>query len=149
LRPNPGGSAGDGGPRGRGSGRWPRCRPVHHHPGVRASLPHRTAPLDRTGSGPPRTPRPACRRRPPSGPRSRRGLPMNALLLALVAGLGVHLIWSATVLGEHGLRSGRGSRGPFEPARAVERWLTQAGLEEVRAVEFIAVTITLAMFGAA
>lgn len=74
---------------------------------------------------------------------------MNALLIALVAGLGVHLIWSATVLGEHGLRSGRGSRRSFEPARAVERWLTQAGLEEVRAVEFIAVTITLAMFGAA
>lgn len=72
---------------------------------------------------------------------------MIALALALAAGYGVHLLWSARALGWKGL-----APGP-EPVRSrpdgdtLRRWLVQAGLDDTRPAEFVAVTGTLAVVG--
>lgn len=74
---------------------------------------------------------------------------MIALLLALVAGLGVHLLWSGLVVGQRSLLVGRRSPTSSDPVAMLEQWLEQAGLEGVRAVEFAAVTATIAVLGGA
>ena len=75
---------------------------------------------------------------------------MTGLLLAVVAGYGVHLLYTAVVLRWEGV--GPGPR----PARAARRrqphlrdWMAQAGLAEVRASEFLAVMAVLFVVGAA
>lgn len=72
---------------------------------------------------------------------------MTALVPALFAGLGVHLLWSALVLGETRLVPRRPVRRRPDPTAAIEDWLAQAGLDEVRASEFLTVTLVLALFG--
>lgn len=76
---------------------------------------------------------------------------MTALLLALVAGYGVHLVWTSLALGWSGLRA-----GPSRPTRQVtrrslddelRRWLTQAGLAEVRPLDFAAVSVVTGIAG--
>ena len=76
------------------------------------------------------------------------------LLLALAAGLGVHLLWSALALGQADLVAPRppGHQPPGRRARrrgAAERWLRQAGLDGVGPAEFLAVTLAIATVGAA
>lgn len=73
---------------------------------------------------------------------------MIELLLAAVAAYGVHLLYSAVVLQWKGL-----APGPKEDHSGEHRqhrlsdWLVQAGLEEVRPNEFVAVTLALAALG--
>lgn len=74
--------------------------------------------------------------------------------LALVAAYGVFLLWTAVVLGWRGLgpgplREGTAGGGPVRSLVARRhRWLTQAGLHDVRPVEFVAVIGVLALVGA-
>jgi tight adherence protein B len=70
---------------------------------------------------------------------------LGPLLLALCAGAGVHLLWTAA----HGQRgfvtSSARRRGPGR----TRQWLAQAGLEDVAAGEFAGVMASLALLGAA
>jgi tight adherence protein B len=70
-----------------------------------------------------------------------------ALALALCAAFGVHLLWTRIALGWSGLGVGPTDheRRPTEPA--INRWLRQAGLDDTSPVEFVSVTVTLAMLG--
>ncbi len=93
---------------------------------------------------------------------------MTALLLAIVAGLGAYLVFTAIALGWTGFGpwsvrrdAATGAAGPY-PTTAPERptlsqraqlnageWLVQAGLADVRPIEFIAVIALLFVAGAA
>ena len=70
---------------------------------------------------------------------------MTGLLLAVVAAIGVHLLWTAAH-GERRLlpRSPGGRRH-----RTARDWMVQAGLEDVAVSEFAAVVVVLALLGAA
>lgn len=72
---------------------------------------------------------------------------MTALGLALVAGLGVHLLWTALALGWTGLGAGPARPRTRRPGDRFRRWLLQAGLDDVRPVEFVAVASTMAVLG--
>lgn len=72
---------------------------------------------------------------------------MTALLLAGIAAYGVHLLWTAGALGWRGV-----APGPARPSRrtgqgGLRRWLTQAGLDDVRPAEFVTVAAALAATG--
>jgi tight adherence protein B len=74
---------------------------------------------------------------------------MSALLLPLAAALGVHYLYSATVLGWRGagLAPSVGRRTPrSDPVR---EWFVQAGLGEVRMRDFAAVMLVLFLVGTA
>lgn len=76
--------------------------------------------------------------------------PLAALLLALAGAYGVHLLYSALALGWRGLGPGPRSASPRpRPRRSARDWLAQAGLEDVRPVEFLAVVGMLVVLGAA
>lgn len=67
---------------------------------------------------------------------------MTALVVAVVAGSGVHLLWTALALGQRRLRpAGRTTSGRSRPS--VTDWLVQAGLDEVRPLEFAAATAAI------
>ncbi len=72
---------------------------------------------------------------------------MIPLLVAASAGAGVHLMWTALVLGWQGVGPRR--EGPVNEGlrRRAQIWLVQAGLEEVDLVQFTAVTATLGIAG--
>jgi tight adherence protein B len=70
---------------------------------------------------------------------------LGPLLLALCAGAGVHLLWTAA-LGQRGFVASSARRSG--PGRT-RQWLTQAGLEDVAAGEFAGVMASLALLGAA
>jgi tight adherence protein B len=78
---------------------------------------------------------------------------VTGVLLAACAALGVHYLYSALVLGWRGLRPV--PRPADGPARARARrlrardWLVQAGLGDVAPREFVAVTVVVAVAGAA
>lgn len=76
---------------------------------------------------------------------------MTALpaLVALVGGYGVFLLYTSTVMGWRGLGVGSSQvpSGPSPIARA-ERWLTQAGLDDVGPGEFLTVIAVLFLLGA-
>ena len=74
---------------------------------------------------------------------------MTALLLSLAAALGVHYLYTATVLGWRGagLAPSIGRRtSRLDPVR---EWLVQAGLGEVRMRDFAAVMLLLFLVGTA
>ena len=74
---------------------------------------------------------------------------MTALLGALIAAIGAHLVYTAAALGWTGFRLG--PRRPMlrAPRRfAFDEWLVQAGLSEVGRREFAGVLATLAAVGA-
>lgn len=77
-----------------------------------------------------------------------RGL--TAFLLALVAGYGTYLLYTALVLGFRGLGpgSGRVTGAPSRRPRLAD-FLVQAGLERVRVGEFLAVEVVLFTVAAA
>ena len=73
---------------------------------------------------------------------------MTALLLALVAGYGVHLMYTGVAMGWDGV--GPGPRNQQRPAGRRARlrdWMVQAGLADVRASEFVAVMGVLFVLG--
>lgn len=65
---------------------------------------------------------------------------MTSLLVALVAGLGVHLLYTGIVAGWTGLGLGPNARRRVRPARRRD-WLVQAGLAEVRWRDVGAITV--------
>jgi len=72
---------------------------------------------------------------------------VTALAAAGAAGLGVHLLWTSLVLGRTRLRE-PGARRTAGNA-GLSEWLVQAGLEEVRPAEFLAVTAVIAVVSSA
>jgi len=72
-----------------------------------------------------------------------------ALLAALLAALGAHLLYTSVVLGWDGYRLGPRPVASSRPhRRGFDEWLVQAGLPDVRRREFVAVIATLAAIGA-
>jgi tight adherence protein B len=69
-----------------------------------------------------------------------------AIVLALLAALGVYLLYTSWAFGWRGLGT---SAAPGTKRRRIDldEWLVQAGLEKVRPVEFLAVTAVLFVLG--
>jgi tight adherence protein B len=75
---------------------------------------------------------------------------VTGLLLALAAGYGAFLLWTALAYGWRGLRPGPAMRRRRDPRRLRARqWLAQAGLDGVAPREFGAVAAALGVAGAA
>ncbi|MFN8050549.1 MAG: type II secretion system F family protein [Acidimicrobiales bacterium] len=76
---------------------------------------------------------------------------MSALVLAVLAGYGTHLAYTAIAYRWHGLRIAPRPVGSTRvpAARRLERWMQQAGLGDVRPSEFVGVAALLAIVGAA
>lgn len=72
---------------------------------------------------------------------------MIALVLAGAAAYGIHLLWSAQVLGWQGLGPGPTVNRERTRGDEVRRWLVQAGLDDVQPTEFLAVAGFMAAFG--
>jgi tight adherence protein B len=72
-----------------------------------------------------------------------------ATILALVGAYGVFLLYTALVLHWRGVAPGPARERRAPRRRRVQQWLAQAGLEEVRASEFLAVMVVLALVGGA
>lgn len=74
---------------------------------------------------------------------------MTPLLLALVAGAGVHLLYTAVVLGERRLRTGTLGDDDRAARRAARRrdWLVQAGVTEGGGRDLALMTSCLALLG--
>ena len=70
--------------------------------------------------------------------------PLAALLAAVAAAVGVHLLWTAA----HGERRIRVAPARRVPRRAARDWMVQAGLADVNAAEFVGVMGALAVVGA-
>ena len=71
------------------------------------------------------------------------------MIAALVAALGAHLLYTSIAFGWIGCRLGPRRVEPVRRRRlAVDEWLVQAGLPDVRRREFVAVIATLAAVGA-
>lgn len=76
--------------------------------------------------------------------------PPVALLLALAGAYGVHLLYSAVALGWRGIGPGpRTTKDTSRPKRGPQDWLVQAGLDDVRPPEFLAVVGVLVVLGLA
>lgn len=72
---------------------------------------------------------------------------MTALILAMAGAYGVHLLWTAAIMGWTGLAPGP---RPIRSARrggTVSGWLVQAGLDDVEPREFLAVAGVLSIVG--
>lgn len=74
---------------------------------------------------------------------------IGALLLALAGAYGVHLLFTALALRWSGLGPGPRRDRPRRPRRGPQDWLAQAGLDEVRPAEFVAVVGVLVVVGGA
>lgn len=72
---------------------------------------------------------------------------MTGLLLAVAAAYGVHLLYTAVVLRWSGIAPGP-RVATSRDANRVRDWLVQAGLDDVRIAELVAVVATLAIIGA-
>lgn len=72
---------------------------------------------------------------------------MIALVLAVTAAYGVHLVWTAQALGWSGLAPGTRRPRVARHRATISRWLVQAGLDDVEPKEFVAVAISLAAVG--
>ncbi len=73
---------------------------------------------------------------------------MSALVVALAAGYGVYLIYTALSLGWTGLGPGPRAFERSRPARFLADWLVQAGLDQTRRGELLAVLLVLFGVGA-
>ena len=74
---------------------------------------------------------------------------MIPIVAVLVAALGTHLLYTSVAFGWSGWRLGPRRATPQRRRRlAVDEWLVQAGLPDVRRREFVAVIATLAAIGA-
>jgi tight adherence protein B len=71
-----------------------------------------------------------------------------ALICALIAGVGTHLVYTSVAFGWSGVRLGPHRRGvPLRRRPRFDQWLVQAGLIDVRRREFVAVVATLGVLG--
>ncbi len=75
--------------------------------------------------------------------------PLVALLLALAGAYGVHLIYTAVALRWTGIAPGPAATKKVRRRRGPQEWLVQAGLDEVKPAEFLAVVGVLGLVGAA
>lgn len=73
---------------------------------------------------------------------------MTAVVLPLMAALGVYYLFTATALGWRGLALAPGA-GPRRRRPLLREWMVQAGLAEVRLRDFAAVTVLLGALGTA
>lgn len=73
---------------------------------------------------------------------------MIGLLLAVTGAYGVFLVYTGVVFGWTGIGLGPRVHGPVVSRKRAEEWLAQAGLEEVRTGEFLAVMGLLFVVGA-
>lgn len=71
------------------------------------------------------------------------------VILALAGAYGVFLLYTALVFGWRGLSPRPAGGRRASPRRLVHEWLAQAGLEDVRIREFLAVVAVLALVGGA
>jgi tight adherence protein B len=71
--------------------------------------------------------------------------PLVALVCAVAAGAGVHLLWTAA----HGGRRSLPARASGRPRRGLRDWMVQAGLEDVAVAEFAGVMAGLALLAGA
>jgi tight adherence protein B len=74
---------------------------------------------------------------------------MTGLLLAVVAAYGVHLLFTALVMGWSGVGAGPRRNRSHRQRDAISEWLAQAGLADVRPREFVGVMGVLFVGGAA
>lgn len=74
---------------------------------------------------------------------------MIGLLLALVGAYGVYLLYTALAFGWKGAGLAPAPRGRAQSRLRGREWLTQAGLEDIRTGEFVAVMGVLFLVGAA
>lgn len=72
---------------------------------------------------------------------------MTALLLATCAAYGAHLLWTRWAYGWTGLGAGPAAVRERARGATLHRWLRQAGLDDTRPAEFMAVTATMALAG--
>lgn len=73
---------------------------------------------------------------------------MTAVLASIAAAVGVHLLWTSLAMGRRQLRSEQAGERRSAQAGLAE-WLVQAGLEDVRPAEFLAVTSVITAVSAA
>ena len=73
---------------------------------------------------------------------------MTALLLAAMAGYGVHLLYTARLLGWSGVRPAPTSAEPKRTRRTNAEWMTQAGLGSVAPSEFLLAISSMFLLGA-
>ncbi|MEZ5134513.1 MAG: hypothetical protein R2699_05510 [Acidimicrobiales bacterium] len=69
-------------------------------------------------------------------------------LCCVVAGYGVHLVYTAFVLGWRGIAPGPARHRPQPAGRRTRRWLEQVGIDDVQVVEIAAVLATVGALGA-
>jgi tight adherence protein B len=74
---------------------------------------------------------------------------VTALLVALTGGYGVFLLYTALAVGWTGMRVGPRATIARPPRPRVSEWLAQAGLDDVRPIEFGTVVATLFLVAAA
>jgi tight adherence protein B len=74
---------------------------------------------------------------------------MMGLVVALCAAAGTYYLYTAVVLGWHGLRLGPPAARPVRRRRRASDWLAQAGIGDVSARQFALATGALAALGAA
>ena len=72
---------------------------------------------------------------------------MTALLVAVAVGYGLHLMWTSLALGWRGYAPGPTQERTTKRGDSLQRWLVQAGLDDVKPTEFVAVASALAVFG--
>jgi tight adherence protein B len=71
----------------------------------------------------------------------------SGVVLAAVGGAGVYLLYTAVVLGRHGLGRAAG-RARRRPGWRLREWMAQAGLADVDPRQFVAAVLVLALAGA-
>lgn len=72
---------------------------------------------------------------------------MTALLLAAIAGYGVHLLYTAHILGWSGVRPAPTSAEPKRTRRTAAEWMTQAGLGSVAPSELLLALSSMFLLG--
>lgn len=75
--------------------------------------------------------------------------PAVAVLLALAAAYGTHLLYTAIAFRWRGLRVAPRVTAPRPIGQRIEERMAQAGLQEIRPVEFLGVVLLLGVFGGA
>ena len=73
---------------------------------------------------------------------------MSALVAAVLAGSGAHLLWTSLAMGRTRLRRPVRATDGARPRTSVTDWLVQAGLDDLRPREFLAATVAIGLLTA-